>query len=191
MRSFERIALTMLVASFVALLVAPTAMAKLQLRVLGLQPGHRFGPDQVYNGFGCTGRNLSPALRISGAPTRTKSLAVTIHDPDAATQSGWWHWLVYDLPAPTRRLAEGAGAGAVAGAGLPAGAHQGPSDFSKPAYGGVCPPSGDRAHRYRVTVWALKVPSIGAPAGASAALIDYLVETNAIAHRTVVVRYAR
>jgi hypothetical protein len=110
MRTFARSAIAALVVSVVVLVVAPAAMARLGLRVLGSQPGDRFGADQVYNGFGCTGRNLSPALRISNVPAQAKSLAITIHDPDAATQSGWWHWLVYDLPVGTTRLAEGAGA---------------------------------------------------------------------------------
>jgi len=189
MRTFARSAIAALVVSVVVLVVAPAAMARLGLRVLGLQPGDRFGADQVYNGFGCTGRNLSPALRISNVPAQAKSLAITIHDPNAATQSGWWHWLVYDLPVGTTRLAEGAGA--ARGGGLPAGALQGPNDFGARAYGGVCPPAGDRPHHYQVTVWALKERRLGAPTTASAALIDYLVEANAIAHRTVVVRYSR
>ena len=103
-------------ASFLAFVVAfsaAPAIAKLQLHVLGLQRGGRFGIKQVYNGLGCHGRNLSPALRISGVPAGTKSLAVTMFDPDAPTQSGWWQWLAYDLPAGTRQLAEGAGLAAV------------------------------------------------------------------------------
>jgi Raf kinase inhibitor-like YbhB/YbcL family protein len=169
-----RMTLAALVATLVALVAAPTAIAKLQLRVLGLQPGQRFGINQVYNGFGCTGHNLSPALRISGLPVHTESLAITIHDPDAATQSGWWHWLIYDLRTSTKQLAEGAG-----------------NDFGTLGYGGVCPPAGDRPHRYHVTLWALKVSTLAAPPGASAALIDYMIEANAIAHRTVIVRYSR
>lgn len=189
MRMFTRTALAAVAVSLLALTSASTAIAKLQLHLLGLQPGNRFGIDQVYNGFGCTGRNLSPALRITGVPVGTKSLAITIHDPDAPTQSGWWHWLVYDLPATTKRLAEGAGA--AGGAALPAGAHQGPNDFGGLDYGGVCPAAGARAHRYRVILWALKVRTLGAPTGASAALIDYMIEADAIAHQTVVVRYSR
>lgn len=187
MRSSARIAFVVLVATVIVLASAPTAMAKLRLRVLGLEPGHRFGGDQVFNGFGCTGGNLSPKLKIAGVPAGVESLAMTIHDPDAATQSGWWHWLVYDLPATTQRLAEGASSRG----GLPEAAQQGPNDFGERAYGGVCPPAGDRAHRYRVTLWALKVSTLGAPTGASAALIDYLIEADAVAHSTVVVRYAR
>lgn len=189
MRMPARMTLAALVATLVALVAAPTAIAKLQLRVLGLQPGQRFGINQVYNGFGCTGHNLSPALRISGVPVHTESLAITIHDPDAATQSGWWHWLIYDLRTSTKQLAQGAGTPGRAP--LPAGTRQGPNDFGTLGYGGVCPPAGDRPHRYHVTLWALKVSTLAAPPGASAALIDYMIEANAIAHRTVIVRYSR
>jgi len=189
MRRLTRTAVATMGVSLVVLALAPVAVARLGLQVLGLQPGDRFGPDQVYNGLGCTGRNLSPELRISGVPAQAKSLAITIHDPDAPTQSGWWHWLVYDLPAGTTRLTQGAGA--ARSSALPAGARQGPNDFGARAYGGVCPPAGDRPHHYRVTLWALKVRTLGAPSQASAALIDYLIEANAIAHRTVVVRYSR
>lgn len=176
-----------------SLALAATTSAKhrsdrgLSLQVLGLEHGHRFGLDQVYNSFGCTGKNESPGLHISGVPTPTaKSLAITIFDPDAPTQSGWWHWLVYNLPAtPTLDLAENASA-----AGLPQGATQGPNDFGTSGYGGVCPPQGSPAHHYRVTVWALK-DQLTVPPGSSAALIDYLIETDAIAHRTVIVKYSR
>jgi Raf kinase inhibitor-like YbhB/YbcL family protein len=113
-------------------------------------------------------------------------LAVTIFDPDAPTQSGWWHWLAYDLPATTTSLAENASA-----TGLPTAAKQGPNDFGTVGFGGVCPPAGAPAHHYRVTVWALNTATLGAPAGSSAALIDYLIEGDAIAHRTEVVRYGR
>ena len=189
MRTFGRAAIAALVVSVVVLVVAPAAMARLGFRVLGLQPGDRFGADQVYNGFGCTGRNLSPALRIANVPVQAKSLAITIHDPDAATQSGWWHWLIYDLPPGTTKLAEGAGS--ARGSALPAGARQGPNEFGARAFGGVCPPAGDRPHHYQVTLWALMLRGLGAPRTASAALIDYLIEANAIAHRTVVIRYSR
>jgi Raf kinase inhibitor-like YbhB/YbcL family protein len=186
-RGSLRIALTMVVITASVLCSAPAAMAKLRLRVLGVAPGHRFAPAQVYSGFGCTGANRSPALRIAGVPAQAKSLAVTIFDPDAATQSGWWHWLVYDLPPSTRLLAENAAAT------LPA-AQQGPNDFGDHGYDGPCPPPGGGVHHYRVTVWALKVrhlSKLGAAPGASAAFLDFLIESNALAHRRVVVRYSR
>jgi Raf kinase inhibitor-like YbhB/YbcL family protein len=185
--------LAVLTAACVPLVFAATTIAKhrsshgrLGLQVVGLEPGHRFGLDQVYNGFGCTGKDESPELRITGVPAAAQSLAITIYDPDAPTQSGWWHWLVYDLPTTTTHLVENASV-----TGLPHGVAQGPNDFGTTRYGGVCPPAGSPAHHYRVTVWALNVSALGAPTGASAAFISYLIEADTIAHRTVVVKYSR
>jgi Phosphatidylethanolamine-binding protein len=97
-----------------AALIPVTAAAKhdspghdIRLQVGGLIHG-RFGPNQVYDKLGCVGGNMSPELLISGVPKAAKSLAITIFDPDAPTQSGWWHWLVYDLPPGTARLKEDA-----------------------------------------------------------------------------------
>ena len=65
--------------------------------------------EQVFKGFGCTGGNISPALSWSGAPAATKSFAVSIYDPDAPTGSGWWHWVVFNIPAERHVAAEGRG----------------------------------------------------------------------------------
>jgi len=83
-------------------------------------------------------------------------------DPDAPTQSGWWHWLAYDLPTTTTQLKENASK-----TGLPQGAKQGQNDFGfgSTGYGGVCPPAGSPPHPYRVTLWALKVGTL-VPLGA-------------------------
>ncbi|MDE3034487.1 MAG: phosphatidylethanolamine-binding protein, partial [Nitrospirota bacterium] len=47
------------------------------------------GNEHVYNGFGCSGRNVSPELQWERVPKETKSFAVTVYDPDAPTGSGW------------------------------------------------------------------------------------------------------
>ena len=143
--------------------------------------------DQVFNGMGCAGKNISPELRWSGAPAATKSFAVTVYDPDAPTGSGWWHWTVYDIPATAAALPRNAGSGH----GLPAGAVQGTTDFGKPGYGGACPPKGDKPHRYFFTIYALNVPTIGVPASASAANVGFNIHAHTIGKAGFVARYGR
>jgi len=141
----------------------------------------------VYNGFGCTGQNLSPALSWKNAPAGTKSFAITAYDPDAPTGSGWWHWVAYDLPATLRNLPSGAGK---AGA-LPGGAKQGRNDYGGNEFGGACPPPGDKAHRYIFTVYALKVDKLEVPTDASTALIGYMLNANKLVTATTTALYGR
>ncbi len=107
----------------------------------------------VYQGYGCRGLNLSPALNWSNPPEGTRSFVVTVFDPDAKGGAGWWHWVVYNLPATTRGLPEGAGSKPAKL--LPAGAREGKTDFGESAYGGPCPPPGDPPHHYVFTIYAL------------------------------------
>jgi phosphatidylethanolamine-binding protein (PEBP) family uncharacterized protein len=92
-----------------------------------VKPGSTLTEAQVFKGFGCEGKNISPALKWSDAPSGTKSYAVTVYDPDAPTGSGWWHWVVYNIPASATELPEGAGG--ADGKGLPAGTSKGRTDF--------------------------------------------------------------
>ena len=147
-------------------------------------------PDaHVFNGFGCAGGNQSPSLAWKDAPAGTQSFAVLVHDPDAPTGgAGWWHWVVYDIPATATGLPAGAGN---PGGGLPAPAAQAPTDFGAPGWGGPCPPPGDKPHRYQFTVYALKVPALGAPAGATASLVGFLVNGQALGKATLTATYGR
>lgn len=154
-----------------------------------IAPNSTLSMDQVFNGFGCTGNNISPALKWSGAPEGTKSFALTVYDPDAPTGSGWWHWVVYNIPADVTGLPEGAGD--VGGAGLPKGAKQGRTDYGKHAFGGACPPQGDKPHRYIFSINALKVEKIDVPDEASAALIGYMIHANRIAETSFTAKYGR
>lgn len=141
-----------------------------------------------FNGFGCAGDNKSPALKWSGAPKATKAFAVTMYDPDAPTGSGWWHWMVINLPADVSALA--ADAGAVGGANLPAGASQARIDFGVAGWGGVCPPAGDKPHRYIFTVYALK-DKLEVPADATAALTGYMIHGNSLGQASFTAKYGR
>ena len=155
-----------------------------------IKPGSMLTDAQVFKGFGCEGKNVSPALKWSGAPSGTRSYAVTVYDPDAPTGSGWWHWVVYNIPASTTELPEGAGAPDGKGA-LPAGAVQGRTDFGSAGFGGACPPPGDKPHRYIFTVHALKADKIDLPADASAALVGFMVNANRLAKASFEAKYGR
>ena len=142
-----------------------------------------------FDGFGCSGRNQSPVLRWSGAPEGTKGFAVNVYDPDAPTGSGFWHWYVIDLPASVSELP--ANAGAKGGAHLPAGARQIRNDYGQYAWGGMCPPPGDKPHRYIFTVHALGVEKLEIPDDASAALAGFMVNANTLGKATFTSTYGR
>jgi Raf kinase inhibitor-like YbhB/YbcL family protein len=141
----------------------------------------------VFNGMGCTGQNISPTLNWTNAPAGTKSFAVTAYDPDAPTGSGWWHWVMYNIPAS----ATGLGAGAGNGRNAPSGSVQGTTDFGTKGYGGPCPPVGDRPHHYHFTVFALKVDKIDVPGNATAAMVGFNLNANKLATARVTALYAR
>lgn len=154
-----------------------------------LKPGGRFADEQVFSGFGCQGGNISPALLWKGAPAGTKSFAVTIYDPDAPTGSGWWHWVMFNIPATTTSLAKNAGNPE---AGLaPAGSVQSRTDYGKPGYGGPCPPVGDKPHLYQFTVYALKTEKLPLDDQTSAAMVGYYLNQNLIKRTVLNAQYSR
>ncbi len=154
-----------------------------------IKNGDFLSEEQVFNGFGCSGKNLSPALKWSGSPKGTKSFAITVYDPDAPTGSGWWHWVVYNIPANVFELA--AGAGEPTGKLLPSGAVQGRTDFGTHAFGGACPPKGDKPHRYIFTIYALGIEKIDVPSDSSAALIGFMINANSLGKAGFTARYGR
>ncbi|MBC3861765.1 YbhB/YbcL family Raf kinase inhibitor-like protein [Undibacterium jejuense] len=136
--------------------------------------------DHVFNSFGCTGTNLSPALDWSNAPTNTKSFALMMHDADAPTGSGFWHWAIYNIPAGTTNLARGVGNSIDR---LPKPAIAGLNDMAgtnpevQQSYVGPCPPQGHGPHRYTITLFALAVEDMhetsGIPVTATPALHSF------------------
>ncbi|MCK6407067.1 MAG: YbhB/YbcL family Raf kinase inhibitor-like protein [Rhodocyclaceae bacterium] len=145
---------------------------------------------QVFNGFGCTGGNVSPALVWKNPPQGTKSFALLVHDPDAPTGgSGWWHWVVINIPANTRELPPDAGK--ADGHLLSPGAQQITTDFGAPGWGGPCPPVGDTPHRYHFTLHALKVEKLELPQGATAALAGFMINANSLGKAKLTGLYGR
>jgi Raf kinase inhibitor-like YbhB/YbcL family protein len=146
--------------------------------------------EQVFNGFGCTGQNVSPAMAWTGAPANTKSFALILHDPDAPTGvGGFTHWIVYNIPASAHGLDKGAGAGD--GRKLPAGAAQSPTSFGAPGYGGPCPPAGDKPHRYVFTLYALSTDKVDVPPNATQALAGFTINGSKIATASFTAMFGR
>ncbi len=145
--------------------------------------------DQVFSGFGCAGKNISPELHWKDAPKNTKSFAVTVYDPDAPTGSGWWHWVIFDIPAASNQLL--ADAGNVKKSIAPKGVIQSITDFGGFGFGGACPPKGDAPHQYIFTVHALDVESLGLDKNASAAKVGYYLSNHTLAKASLVSYYGR
>jgi Raf kinase inhibitor-like YbhB/YbcL family protein len=165
----------------------PAGSPAFRLASAELVPGGRFEQRHVFNGFGCSGGNVSPALSWSGAPPGTRSFAISVFDPDAP--KGWWHWLIYDIPATSTALL--AGAGDPAGGKAPAGSAQAVTDFGTPGFGGPCPPAGDKPHRYVFTLHALTVDRLAAGPGATAAAVDSMLKAHTLETASFTVYYGR
>ena len=133
-------------------------------------------------------QNRSPQLSWTDAPEATKSYVVTCFDPDAPTPSGFWHWVLVDLPATTTSLAQGAG---TAGGALPGGAFHVRNDWSGRDYGGCYPPDGDRPHRYYFVVHAVDVESLGLDDDASAAVVSFNLAFHTLARAQLVGTFQR
>ena len=167
--------------SIIVLSVATSAYAAdgFKLSSADIKPNSTITNKHVFKGFGCEGDNISPALSWSGAPKGTKSFALLVQDPDAPTGgAGWWHWVVYNIPANETALAQGAGS--ADGATLPKGSVQNKTDFGGPGWGGPCPPPGHGKHRYQFTLHALKTDKLEIPDGATASLAGFMVNANSI-----------
>jgi Raf kinase inhibitor-like YbhB/YbcL family protein len=150
-----------------------------------VEDGKPFAAAQYSGLFGVPGgQDRSPQLTWSGAPEGTRSYAVTVFDPDAPTQSGFWHWAVANIPASTTSLPEGAGDDD--GSGLPAGAIQYRNDAGGARFIGAAPPAGHGTHRYFVIVHALAVEDLQADPGASPAVLNFMIKDHILGRATLV-----
>jgi Raf kinase inhibitor-like YbhB/YbcL family protein len=144
--------------------------------------GEQMSQAHVFNDWGFSGENLSPHLRWSGFPPETRSFAVTCFDPDAPTGSGFWHWVLFDIPAGVTELARGAGT-----PDSTVGTHA-RSDYGVKAFGGAAPPPG-APHRYAFAVHALDTEKLGLDSDASPAVVGFNVTQHTLARALIVPVY--
>lgn len=176
-----------LTAFFVSCSMANAAQFKVSSKDFKAQK--KISESHVFNGFGCSGENTSPQISWSNAPKGTKSFAVTVYDPDAPTGSGWWHWLLVNIPVTQTELAKNFGSQNKFN--LENNLIQVRNDFGVFNYGGPCPPQGDKAHRYVFNVYALGVEKLDLSKEATAALAGFMINRNALAKAHFTALYSR
>jgi Raf kinase inhibitor-like YbhB/YbcL family protein len=171
--------------AFIFLTVQTTSSlaAAFDLKSKDITPGSKIKNDFIFNGMDCKGDNKSPELHWSGAPKGTKSFAVTLYDPDAPTGSGFWHWVIINIPATQTSLPQSWKTSGTDGTEIT-------SDFGMTTYGGPCPPPG-KPHRYIFTVHALKTDKIDLPAGGTNAFARFMVEGSTIKKAQLKASYGR
>ncbi len=180
----------MTVAALIVFAGGAAEAAALKLSSPDIHAKGTIADEQVFNGFGCTGKNVSPALNWSGAPAGTKSFALTVYDPDAPTGSGFWHWVVFNIPANATSLPKNAGD--VKSNLAPAGSVQSRTDFGTPGWGGPCPPKGDKPHRYIFTIFALDIDKLPVPGPeVTAAVVGFNLHFHTLAKATLTGHYGR
>ena len=143
--------------------------------------------NQEFDGFGCSGKNISPELTWSDAPKGTKSFAIIMYDKDAPTGSGWWHWLTFNIPASTTHIASNASKLKL----LPKGSLEGTNDYGAIGYGGACPPKGHGDHTYLITIHALDVAQLDINEKTNQAVVGYMVNAHTIQKSSIVSYYKR
>ena len=157
------------------------AVPAFSVRSDDVSDGEAISSAHLFDDFGMTGDNRSPHLAWDGAPEGTQGYVVTCFDPDAPTPSGFWHWVLVDLPASTTELATGAGDGTA----LPDGAFHVRNDYGSASYGGAAPPQGDRPHRYQFVVHAVDAPSLGVDADVSPAVVSFNLVFHTLARAII------
>jgi Raf kinase inhibitor-like YbhB/YbcL family protein len=144
-----------------------------------------FTSQYIANEFGCNGENISPSLSWNDPPQGTKSFVITMYDQDAPTGSGWWHWVVANIPANVNYIVKNAGNNTLL---LPKGSKAVRNDFGNVYYGGPCPPKGT-SHRYIFTIYALSIEHINVSDSTSPALIGFIANTNLLGKATIMYNY--
>lgn len=144
---------------------------------------------QEFNGFGCTGENKSPQLSWENPPEGTKSFALTMYDPDAPTGSGFWHWVVFDIPENVNELKTGAGNLELKLA--PKDAIQSITNYGIKGFGGPCPPEGHGFHQYIITIHALRTNKLGLDENTNPAVVGFYLWNQTLAKASIIAYYKR
>jgi Raf kinase inhibitor-like YbhB/YbcL family protein len=161
--------------SLLLALLTGTASAAMSLTSTEIRSGAVIPAAHIYPR--CGGKNISPALSWSGAPSGTKSLVLTMIDVDV--KPDWSHWIVVDLPTTVKSLRLGATS-------LPGGAKAIVSNFGDAAYAGPCPPKGTGVHRYEFTIWALPTAEISLADDEKATTLTALLSDRALDRASLV-----
>jgi len=148
-----------------------------------IKEGEFLSDEQIYNGYGCTGGNVSPDLEWSNPPEGTKSYALIMHNPDAPMPGGWWHWIVTNIPAAKTSLAKGEIAASPV--------EMTKTSFGTAGYGGPCPPVGHGKHRYIFTIYALDVESVPSKPDMAPTQIEKLIEPHTLGKASVMGYFER
>lgn len=168
----------------ITLLAVTANTSAIELTSMDVAEGHHMKSTFEFSGWGCNGENLSPQLTWTDVPAGTKSLAITVYDPDAPTESGFWHWLVTDIPVTVHAIARGVDVEKL-------GARQYRNDYGNINFGGACPPQADGMHRYQFTIWALPDANLGLNPNTPAAVVGYQLNAKAIDKKTLTATYTR
>lgn len=172
-------------------IVAPTALAEdggFRLISSEWHDGGNVPKENVFNGSGCGGANISPEFHWSNAPSAAKSFAITIFDLDAPTGGGWWHWIVFNIPGTIFEVP--AGAGNKDSKRMPSASVQCRNDYGELGYGGPCPPPGS-THRYLVKVYALNVEKLPFGSETPPGKMAKQIETHSIGVAKLMVKFGR
>ena len=140
----------------------------------------------VYNKFGCSGLNISPQLIWANPPKNTKSYAITVFDPDAPIEGGWWHWIVINIPKNINKIKRGASK-----KDMPKGSIELENSYGEVGFGGACPPKYDKAHHYIFTIYALNVDKLPIKENSTIEDVISLIKAHTIAKSSIVSTYKR
>jgi Raf kinase inhibitor-like YbhB/YbcL family protein len=192
--TMNRVALGAAVLALSALGAQAAYAQNMSLTSAEVSDGGAMKDEQVLSaeyGFGCKGGNISPSLSWSGAPSGTKSFVITNYDPDAPTGSGFWHWVVFNIPAGTTSIPKNAGD--VKAKLMPEGAIQSRNDISTDGWIGPCPPADGTSHRYIFTVFAVDEEKLqyAKDHNVSAALVGFELHFHTLAKASLVGMYGR